>query len=85
MRSSFFFFGLAAVALANLNQNANEMRDVSDIEGSKVEADTPAKVIAGIARPCCSPRNLLWPNPPPRYTVNVNTTAQEKGPASDLA
>ncbi|KAG6063968.1 hypothetical protein E4U32_000719 [Claviceps aff. humidiphila group G2b] len=53
MRSSFLLFGLAAVALANLNQNANEMRDVSDIEGSKVEADPPTKMFER-ARPCCS-------------------------------
>lgn len=56
MRSSFLLFGLAAVALANLNQNANEMRDVSDIEGSKVEADPPTKMFER-ARPCCSSGN----------------------------
>ncbi|KAG6262863.1 hypothetical protein E4U47_007598 [Claviceps purpurea] len=53
MRYSFVLFGLAAVALANLNQNANEMRDVSDTEGSKVEADTPTRLFERDA-PCCS-------------------------------
>ncbi|KAG6109804.1 hypothetical protein E4U31_006481 [Claviceps sp. LM219 group G6] len=53
MRSSLVLFGLAAFALAELNQNANEMRDVQDVEGSKVEADAPSKVLAR-AVTCCS-------------------------------
>ncbi|KAG5916447.1 hypothetical protein E4U61_003601 [Claviceps capensis] len=53
MRFSLVFFGLAALALADVNQNANEMRDVSDIEGSKVGSYSPSKVLARAA-PCCS-------------------------------
>ncbi|KAG5963037.1 hypothetical protein E4U57_006540 [Claviceps arundinis] len=53
MRSSLVLFGLAAFALAELNQNANEMRDVQDVEGSKVEADAPSRVLAR-AVTCCS-------------------------------
>ncbi|KAG5947471.1 hypothetical protein E4U59_001056 [Claviceps monticola] len=40
MRSTFVLFGLAAVALANLIRNADEMRNVPDTQGFKVEADT---------------------------------------------
>ncbi|KAG6062965.1 hypothetical protein E4U16_000810 [Claviceps sp. LM84 group G4] len=54
MRSSLVLFGLAALAVADLNQNANELRDVSDIEASKVEADIPSRII-GRAPTCCSP------------------------------
>ncbi|KAG6116562.1 hypothetical protein E4U13_001771 [Claviceps humidiphila] len=53
MRSSLVLFGLAAFALAELNQNANEMRDVQDVEGSKVEGDAPSRVLAR-AVTCCS-------------------------------
>ncbi|KAG5913948.1 hypothetical protein E4U61_006267 [Claviceps capensis] len=53
MRSSLVLFGLAAFALAELNQNSNEMRDVQDVEGSKVEADAPSRVLAR-AVTCCS-------------------------------
>ncbi|KAG5963040.1 hypothetical protein E4U57_006543 [Claviceps arundinis] len=70
MRSSFVFFGLVAVALANLNQNANEMRDVSDVEGSKVEADPPTKMIATMTKYAVS-------KPTPG---TVETTAKEEGP-----
>ncbi|KAG6085849.1 hypothetical protein E4U15_001076 [Claviceps sp. LM218 group G6] len=76
MRSSFVLFSLAAVALANLNQNANEMRDVSDIEGTKVEADTPTKMIATMTKYAVS-------KPTPgadRADRAVNTTAKEEGP-----
>ncbi|KAG6143385.1 hypothetical protein E4U38_004165 [Claviceps purpurea] len=53
MRSSLVLFGLAAFALADLNQNANEMRDVQDVDGSKVESDSPSRVLARAAA-CCS-------------------------------
>ncbi|KAG6198779.1 hypothetical protein E4U35_006967 [Claviceps purpurea] len=53
MRSSLVLFGLAAFALADLNQNANEMRDVQDADGSKVESDSPSRVLARAAA-CCS-------------------------------
>ncbi|KAG6029368.1 hypothetical protein E4U19_000976 [Claviceps sp. Clav32 group G5] len=50
MRSSLVLFGLAAFALADLDQNANEVRDVA---GSKVDADSPSRVLAR-AVTCCS-------------------------------
>ncbi|KAG6079795.1 hypothetical protein E4U16_000813 [Claviceps sp. LM84 group G4] len=50
MRSSLVFLGLAAFALADLNQNAKEVRHV---EGSKVDADSPSRVLAR-AVTCCS-------------------------------
>ncbi|KAG6308804.1 hypothetical protein E4U22_002745 [Claviceps purpurea] len=53
MRFSLVFFGLAALALADVNQNANEMRDVPDIKGTKVGSDSPSKVLARAAA-CCS-------------------------------
>ncbi|KAG6116565.1 hypothetical protein E4U13_001774 [Claviceps humidiphila] len=74
MRSSFLLFGLAAVALANLNHNANEMRDVSDIEGSKVEADPPTKMIATMTK------YAVFKPTPGAVAVVVNTTAKEEGP-----
>ncbi|KAG5936051.1 hypothetical protein E4U60_002831 [Claviceps pazoutovae] len=52
MRSTFVLFGLVAVALANLIQNAEEMKDVSDTQGSNVEADTPTRMYE--RAPCCS-------------------------------